>query len=126
MKIKLLILILIVAIVVFFFLYSSDTRPELIGSPHPIGTVLFMDTYEDEPEITKTTHDLWMKFTDDARNKKDYWADDMMWLEVGKVDENERYKIDPSMAEINFTSDAVHEGTKSVEVIITEVPEGNI
>jgi len=126
MKIKLFILILIVAIVVFFFLYSSDTRPELIGSPHPIGTVLFMDTYENEPEITKTTHDLWMKFTDDAKNKKDYWADEMFWLESGRVEESGRYRVDPSMGEIVVTEGIAHEGIRSAEVTIAEVSGGNI
>jgi len=97
------------------FLLSRKPKPP----PPPTGTFLFMDTYEDEPTITKTTHDLWMEVIKDTK-KGDYWADNVHWLECAKSAEK-KYAIDPEMGNAKLASLA-HNGSRSVEVEVASVP----
>jgi hypothetical protein len=80
-----------------------------------------MDNYEDNPIITKTTHELWMKIIRDTK-KGNYWTD-QHWLEIAKQNKKGQYRIDPTLGEATLTDEVAHEGKKSVEITVSEVPE---
>lgn len=116
MKIKLLLLILI-AITAIFVFFLLRPKPE----PQPTGTFLFMDNYEDNPTITKTTHELWVQVIN-ATKKDNYWSDQEHWFEMGKTNEAGKYRIDPTLGDAIVTSGLAHGGIKSVEITSSEAP----
>jgi hypothetical protein len=114
------------------FLSPSDiplsTEPPIEKPPAeelPSDTFLFTDTYEENPTITKTNHDLWVKFTSDAKNGN-YWADQVRWLEVGTIPLGKKYQLAPPLGEAKVIEELSHEGKKSTELTIYKVPEGYI
>jgi hypothetical protein len=105
--------------------------PPTEPSSQPSGKFLFIDDYEDNPTITRTTHDLWTNFTKDARNGN-YWGDNEYWLEVGKIEDplfwwtKFSYKIDPLLGDAKIVDATAHEGKKSVEITIVERPPKDV
>jgi hypothetical protein len=111
--------ILIIVVILIISVFLLRLKPKLL--PHPPGKFFFMDNYEDNPIITKTTHELWMKIIRDTK-KGNYWTD-QHWLEIAKQNKKGQYRIAPTLGEATLTDEVAHEGKKSVEITVSEVPE---
>lgn len=102
---------------------EPQTEKPLAGEPPPKSyeKFLFMNDYENNPTITKTTHDLWMKIIDDTK-KGNYWPDQEHWVEIGKINNRGQYSIDPMLGEAAVTTNVAYSNKKSAWITASEVP----
>lgn len=112
-------ILLFTGIIVTIFIFIPFGLKPKPPSATP-GTFLFMDDYEDNPEITKTSHELWMQIIEDTK-EGNYWADQEHWLENAKS-VGKKYAIDHEMGDATITTDVTHSGTRSVEITVSKVP----
>ena len=106
---------------------TPEPTPEPIPepTPEPTGKVLFLDNYEKEQKIVKTTSENWKEFSNDAK-KGNYWSDTTYWLEIGKVEQSGKYTLDPSLGDFRVTDRVAYNGNNSVELTIYETPPGYV
>jgi len=117
-----LIAVCLIAIAMTFLLRPKPKLPPQTElPPQPSGKFLFIDDYEENPIITKTTHELWMKVIDDTK-KGNYWSDQEHRLEIGKTNNKGQYKIDPLFGGATVTTNITHGGIRSVEITASEAP----
>jgi len=86
------------------------------------GSILFMDSYENETTIRKATPQDLRKMVEDALFRGDYWGEKERWLEVGAIDPERKYKLVPELGDAEITDEVAHKGIKSVRIISYEVP----
>jgi len=120
-KVVIIVVVILTILISSSFLLILRRQPKSEESPPPqVGEFLFIDTYEDSPTITETTHDLWTQVIADTK-KGNYWADEVHWLENAKSAEKS-YAIDPEMGQATITSSTAHNGTRSVMMDVSAVP----
>lgn len=120
-KMKILIVIFVIIISLFFLLRLKPKTPSPTSTSQPSAEgFLFMDDYEDNPEIVENNLEIWMQVIRDTK-KGNYWSEKVHWLE-GAKSIGKGYQVDPGMGNAIVTSDVSHSGNKSVEMTVSGVP----